>query len=93
LVPGEWSAKKNCSELHKRAFEMKANFEAAKQLYQPNFEAMRCSLPDLGESLHNAAIDLSHDCTLERLDQMLARIKSAESNLVHLRKALVTSRG
>ena len=59
-----------------------------RRLYQPSIESQASHLPDLGESLHTAAIDLSRDCTLERVDLMLARIKGAEATLVHLRKAL-----
>jgi len=47
------------------------------------------SLPDLGESLQSAAIDLSRDCTLDRVDLMLSRLKGAEACLVNLRKALL----
>ena len=71
---------------------MKAHLEAVTQLYQPNIDAIRNSLPDLGEALHIAAVDLSRDCSLERVDQMLARLNSAQSNLQHLRKAMVAER-
>lgn len=60
-----------------------------RQHAQLDANSMIKCLPDLGESLHNAAIDLSRDCTLDRVDLMLARIKGAEACLVHLRKALV----
>jgi len=45
-------------------------------------------LPDLGESLRNAAINLANDCTLERIDHMLAMFKGAESRLLHLRRSM-----
>jgi hypothetical protein len=72
---------------------MKAHLEAVRQLYQPDIESMRRSLPDLGESLHTAAIELSRDCSVERVDLMITRLKGAESGLVHLRKALAVERG
>jgi hypothetical protein len=55
---------------------------------QPDISAMRKHLPDMGESLHNVAIDLARDCTVERCDEMLARLKGAETSLMHLRLAL-----
>ena len=61
----------------------------ARRMFAPDIDAMRHSLPDLGESLLTAAVDLAHDCTLDRVDLMLARIKGAETTLVHLRKALM----
>jgi len=63
----------------------------AARLYQSNSDLIRSSLPDLGESLHAAADDLARDCTLERIDQMLSRIKGAETSLVRLRLALAES--
>ena len=65
----------------------------ARRMFAPDIDAMRCSLPDVGESLNTAALELARDLNLERLDQMLARLKSAESNLVHLRKAMIAERG
>jgi hypothetical protein len=61
----------------------------ARALYaRPDATAMISHLPDLGESLRNSAIDLAHDCTLARVDEMLARIKGAETSLLHLRRDL-----
>jgi hypothetical protein len=60
---------------------------------QPDISAMRKHLPDMGESLHNAAIDLARDCTTERCDQMLARLKGAETSLMHLRRKLMQEGG
>lgn len=68
---------------------MKAHLEAVTQLYQPNIEAMISHLPEAGESLHTAAVDLSRDFSLERIDRFISMIKGAENNLVHLRKAIV----
>ena len=72
---------------------MISEIENARRLYGPSVQTMTSNLPDLGESLHNAAIDLSRDCTLDRVDLMLARVKGAETTLVHLRKALIAERG
>jgi len=55
----------------------------------PDLDAMRARLPDLGESLHNAAIDLGRDLTLERVDEYMARLKGAQTNMTHMRRALV----
>jgi len=64
----------------------------ARQLYaRPDSSAMIKHLPDLGESLNNAAIDLAQDCTVERIDAMLARLKGAETSLIHLRRKLMQS--
>lgn len=60
----------------------------AAKLYQSNSDLIRSSLPDLGESLHAAAVDLARDCTVERIDRMLARLRGAETSLLHLRRGL-----
>ncbi len=67
----------------------RTDLKLARQLYQPDISMMRNSLPDLGESLHTAAIDLERDCTLERLDGLAAKLNSAYTSLQHLRKAMV----
>jgi len=72
---------------------MKAHLEAVTQLYQPDLDSLRNSLPDLGESLNSTAHELARDLNLERLDQLLARLNSAQSSLQHLRKALIAERG
>jgi hypothetical protein len=64
------------------------NAALAAKSYQANADAIRARLPDLGESLRNAAIDLACDCTLARVDEMLASIKGAETLLLHLRRGL-----
>ena len=69
---------------------MISDLDAARRMFTPDIDAMRHNLPDLGESLHTAAVDLARDCSLERVDLMLARIKGAETSLVHLRKALIS---
>jgi len=60
----------------------------AAKLYQSNSDLIRSSLPDLGESLHAAAVDLARDCSLEHVDKMLSRLKGAETSLLHLRRSL-----
>jgi hypothetical protein len=59
------------------------------QLYAPSIGSLISHLPDLGESLHHAAVDLSLDCTVQRVDLLLARLQGSETALVHLRKALI----
>jgi len=72
---------------------MKTHLESIRQLYQPDISVMRKNLPDMCESLHNATIDLSRDCSLDRVDLMLAKVKGAETSLVHLRRALIVEKG
>lgn len=71
---------------------MITDIELARRLYAPSAETLISHLPDLGESLHTAAIDLERDCSIERCDLMLARLKGAETNLIHLRRALIAER-
>ncbi len=71
----------------------KTDLHLARLLYQSSTESIRASLPDLGQSLHTAAIDLERDLTLERVDDFLARLQGAESALTHLRKALFAEDG
>lgn len=58
------------------------------RLYQPSIESQASHLHDLGEALHTAAIDLSRDCSLDRLDRFSAQLNAAQTSLQHLRKAL-----
>ena len=60
--------------------------DLVRRLYRPSVEGMRARLPDLGESLNNAAIDLARDCTAERCDQF-----AAQDFARHLRRGLVES--
>ena len=60
-----------------------------RQLYRPDADAMRLRLPDLGESLHNAAVELGRDLTPDRCDQFAARLQTALDFTRHLRRALV----
>jgi hypothetical protein len=63
--------------------------ELARRLYaSPDTSTMIKNLPSLGESLQNSAIDLARDCTLPKVDEMLQRIKAAESSLMHLRRSM-----
>jgi hypothetical protein len=63
--------------------------EQAQRKPQPSIETLIAHLPDLGESLHTAAVNLAHDCSLARVDLMLAQLETGKQSLVHLRKALV----
>jgi len=65
--------------------------ELARRYSLANAESMRARLPNLGESLHTAAIELNRDLTIERIDLMMAWLKGAESSLMHLRRALKES--
>jgi hypothetical protein len=56
--------------------------------YWPDLGSMRLRLPDLGESLHAAAVDLGRNLTLDRCDMMLDRLRGAENSVRHLRQRL-----
>jgi len=64
------------------------DIESARRMSQPSAESLISHLPDMGESLNTAAVDLHRDCSLEGVDLMLARIKGAKTTMVHLRRAL-----
>ena len=72
---------------------MTAGDQLARQLlYGQNLGTQISNMDDLGVSLHTAATDLSHDCTLERVDSFLARLQAATNTVVHIRKALAGPR-
>lgn len=56
---------------------------------QPDLDAMRARLPDLGESLNTAAHELARDISLDKIDAFLERLKGAESTVRYLRQAVV----
>jgi hypothetical protein len=62
--------------------------DARMKAREPDIDAMRKALPDLGESLNTAAHELAHEITIERVDQMRAKIQGADDALLHLRLAL-----
>ena len=64
--------------------------ERARHKSQPSIDSLIARLPDLGESIRNAAVDLSDNCTLEGVDALLSRLQTATTSLVHLRKAMTT---
>ncbi len=68
---------------------MTREMDLVRRLYAPSAESLLSHIPEMGESLNSAALDLARDCTLKRVDLMLARIKGAEASLVHLRKLLL----
>ena len=57
-------------------------------LYGPNLGTQTDNLIPMGDSLKTAADELARDCTLPRIDAMLARLKTAENTLVRIRLAL-----
>ena len=63
--------------------------EIARRLYQPDLDAMKSSLPDLGAALEAALCELSKDLTVDRIDQALMKLKGAEHSLVSMRRATV----
>jgi hypothetical protein len=56
--------------------------------YQPDLGDIKRRLPDMGESLHNAAVDLGKNLSLDRCDEMLDRLRGAEHSVRHLRRVL-----
>ena len=62
---------------------------ARRILCRPDAAAMRAVLPDLGESLNTAAQELARDVeSLDKIDKFLAKLKGAETALMHLRRDL-----
>jgi hypothetical protein len=51
-------------------------------------EAMKARLPDLSAALDAALCELHKDMTVDRIDQVLMRLKGAEQSLVAMRRAL-----
>jgi hypothetical protein len=64
----------------------------ARQIYAPSVSTIQKNLPDIGSSLDTACCELSNDCTLDRLDRLAAQLNSAQTNLIHLRKAMISER-
>lgn len=68
---------------------MISEIELQRQLYAPTVSTMQKNLTCIGSSLDTACCELSRDLSLVRLDRLAARLKAAQTNLAHLRKALV----
>jgi hypothetical protein len=68
------------------------DLELARRLYAPSTGTMQKNLPDIGQSLDAGFCELSRELSLDRLDRLTAQLNSAQTNLVHLRKALVAER-
>jgi hypothetical protein len=64
----------------------------ARQIYAPSVSTMQENLPDIGSSLDAACSELSRELSLDKLDRLSAQLNSAQTNLTHLRKALVAER-
>jgi hypothetical protein len=70
---------------------MITDMELARRLFAPSAETMRINLSDIGQSLDTGFCELSRDCSLDRLDRLSAQLNSAQTNLTHLRKALISA--
>ena len=68
---------------------MKTHIEAARRLYGPNLGTQTDNLPDMADSLRDASLALANDCTIIRLDELVARLKTAEQSLTRLRVAMI----
>jgi hypothetical protein len=62
-------------------------------LYGPTVGTLTSNLFCIGSSLDTACCELARDCTLERVDMMLARLQAATASVVCMRKALVAEQG
>ncbi len=63
--------------------------EIARRLHQPDLDAMKASLPNLGAALDAALCELGKDMTLDRTDQALMKLKGAEHSLVAMRRVKI----
>ena len=63
--------------------------ERARRLYQPDLDAMKSRLPDLGAALEAAFCELSKEVSIDRIDQALMKLKGAEHSLVSIRRAKI----
>lgn len=61
--------------------------EIARRLYQPDLDAMRACLPDLGAALDAALCDLSRDSSLDSIDRVLMKLDGVKQSLVAMRRA------
>ena len=66
------------------------DLDLARRLYAPSAESLRGNLPAMADSLSAACYELERDLTLDRLDRLTAQLSAAQTNLVHLRKALIS---
>jgi hypothetical protein len=66
-----------------------ADIERARYRSGPSIDAMRKSLPDVGLALNTACLELERELTPERLDRLMAQLNAAQTNLLHLRLAMV----
>ena len=62
-------------------------------LYGPSVASMTDNFGDLGQSLHIAFKALAADCTVNRIDELVSRLKTAEQTLTRLRLALIEREG
>jgi len=59
------------------------------RMQMPDAATLIARPEDLGDGLRNSAIDLKRECTTERVDQFLEKVKGAEQMATHIRKSLV----
>ena len=71
---------------------MNTKLELIRRLYGPNLGTLTDNLPNVGESLRDACLALAADCTIIRLDELVARLKTAEQSLTRLRLAMLQRR-
>jgi hypothetical protein len=66
---------------------MISGIEQARNRLGPSIPAMRKSLVDMAESLSTACLELERELSIDRLDQLVIRLKAVLDNLTHLRTA------
>lgn len=62
--------------------------QAARAFPRFNVQELLKHLPDMGEGLSIACVNLHLDASLERCDELLARLQSAETAVTRLRTQL-----
>ena len=71
---------------------MISDIEKARLLYGANLGTLTDNLIPMGKSLRDACNALAADCTLPRLDELVARLQTAQTTLQRLRLAMLQRR-
>ena len=56
---------------------------------QPDAAALIARLNDMSDSINIGCIELHRHQSIDKVDALLARVKTAEQTLIHIRKALL----
>jgi len=66
-----------------------AEREIARRIYQPDLDAMKARLPDLGAALDAALCELSRDLSVDRIDHARMKLQGADHSLAAMLRALI----